>query len=237
MKQVLLFILLLLFSSCALFRPEPIKKIKRVKFEPLAESNLIVPSFQRDLDSNRNLRILVRSSEEPDSEIETEDLAGNDRLVMFMENSLVRHHFKVMDRALYTDYKRRNPFKAYPFDYIVEITKTRQTTHYTGIYFQPHNWPHILKGKILSLKIISAKTGEIVALLNAEYVPCLKGCKIVYDQYEIHKVTVLGQNDKESDFKGELAHSDEGLQELCDYISRILLMKAQKSTHREYLEQ
>lgn len=210
-------------------RPEAVLKKRRVQFKEQAEADFYAPSFVRSLEKKPQISLMLRSAMEPHSEVEQEDLSQYDRLIMFLENSLVRHHFKVVDRALYTDKKERDLLQDYPFDYIFEVMSLKDTYHYTGISFYNSHFKHHLKGRQMAVKIIDTQSGEIAALITAEYVPCQSGCKITHDQYKIHQIKKL-RNREEGDLLDlGLAESEEGLQMLCDHFSRGLRLKAQNS--------
>lgn len=174
--------------------PEAVEHRTNVKFEEKSDPDFISPQFHKTLDSNYTMSFLVRAPLAPTSEIVSENLSVVDEPVLKLENSLAQHFFRVYDRAVYQDHEAANENLEYPFDYFMEIVELEDTRHYTGIVLH-HNYHHFLEGKIMTVKLVDTQSGEIVALINAEYVPCANGCKIRYTNTEI--LSVRDFQDKE----------------------------------------
>ncbi len=212
--------LILLLSGCKLLlkQEDLIVKSKIVRMQAQAPASYVRPSFKQRLDSASTMSFLVRSRVEPVSAIVANGLVHKDPAVFDLENNLVRNHFEVIDRALYYDRKLANKNYNYPFDYIIEIINIETTKHYTGIVFRNEN-EYYLEGKIVTVKIIDVKKGITVALITAEYLPCVNGCKIKYDQYKVIELSDLSRSEfiqlngdslklkslKEGDLMGEIS--------------------------------
>lgn len=210
MRRLALFILsiLLLACGCSVTRRQILPEHqKTVKFYETGGSNYLSPSYQKIADTTYVASVIVRTRVEPTSEIVTEKLKEIDIAAMELENSLVRNNLRVIDRPVYHDKEASNTNLAYPFDFIIEILEVQPTRHFTGISITNRyrhflsvsevDVPHYLEGRKMLVKIVDAKTAEVVALLNCEYVPCRNGCKIKYDKYQIREITTLRGKDTE----------------------------------------
>lgn len=207
--------------------PEPIPQQKNVRFEKQGKEDFFSPNFRKNLDSNYQISFVVRGPVEPISEIVSEELDLIDTPVLELENSLVRNYLRVIDRAVYYDLECSNEDLPYPFDYIVEIVKMEETRHYTGIVFN-HDHHHFLTGKIMTVKIVDPKGGEIVALLSSEYVPCPNGCKIKYDNHKILDIEYFKDTKRSEMFERGQQMSEHFLTELCEALSYTILTEMNK---------
>ncbi len=217
MRRLALFIffIMLLGAGCSVTHRQTLpEQQKTVKFHETGGSHYLSPSFQRIADTNYVASVIVRTRAEPASEIVTEKLTETDKAAMELENSLVRNNLRVIDRPVYHDQESANANLAYPFDFIVEILEVQPTRHFTGIMLinryrhflkvRESEYPHYLEGRKMLVKIVDAKTAEVVALLNCEYVPCRNGCKIKYDKYQIREITTLrGKDTEEGDLESK----------------------------------
>lgn len=189
----ILFLVLVFILGCKTL-PKPIDQQKAVKFKQVGKPSYFSPTFKSTLDSNNNFSCIVRTISEPISDIVSENLKFEENIID-LENSLVTNHFIVFDRPFYQNLKNIDKNTQAPFKFILEITRIESTKHYTGIIFY-NLQKHYLEGKIMQVKIINAENGKILGLITAEFVPCISGCNITYNQYKIIDVLENKKNDK-----------------------------------------
>lgn len=227
MTKLLVSLAILGFMLSCKSLPEPIPQQKNVKFEKQGKDDFFSPNFRRTLDSNYQMSFVVRASAEPISEIVSEDLDLIDKPALELENSLIRNYFRIIDRSIYHDLECTNEDLPYPFDYIIEIVQMEETRHYTGIIFN-HDYHHFLTGKIMTVKIVDPTSGEVVALLSSEYVPCPDGCKIKYDANKILNIEYFKDNKRSERFERGEQMSGHFLTELCEALSNTILKEMNK---------
>lgn len=215
------------FLSLIACKPQEVlvERSKLVKLQDYSTGSFLSPSFKEQLDSNFNGTFLIRYSKQSESLAVSEETQGENQYVLELENSFVRHHFSVIDRPYFeSNYTKTKQAAA---TYIVEVVKVIPTKHYTGIELK-YNYEHFLTGVIITVKIIDAKSGEIVALLEAEQTPCKSGCKIKYNQVSIISITKLSK--KKERTSSEAQFENEQIKSLSDQIVYQILLEIQKKT-------